>query len=356
MGRQSARLLNNKKDHKDIFFNGNYHTQMWVTDEEANPTLVWEKIQGEVYKGLELVAYVNYSNSVFMFQAKGNFTVNWGDGTVESFNKTSLSYIIHPYSIRAGQNLYYDVLVSGDITDLSFQSASRLSAVKNALPPTLEKTDFTSMFSYLNTIDLTVNADLFKYCGDVLIFDNCFYNSRLTDIPEGLFENCISAKSAKGCFQSTKITSIPDNFFSNLLGIENLDSCFYGCSSLETVGTNVFKSCNALKSIVNIFGFTNITSLEEGIFDDLEELENAQKMCFQCTKLESIPYSLFDKCKKLNDVYYAFYNCSAITSKVPPLWEREWESINKYYGCYYNCTNAENRNDIPWIGWSEEDN
>ncbi len=46
MGKQSARLYFQGKDHKDIYFNGHYHDAVYLTDGEGNATLVWEKIKG----------------------------------------------------------------------------------------------------------------------------------------------------------------------------------------------------------------------------------------------------------------------------------------------------------------------
>ena len=73
MGRQSARLMLNGKDHKDIFFNGKYHNQMWVLGENGTPTLLWEK-----YGGIELptVTDIKIRNGIYYVFGYYAYTLN----------------------------------------------------------------------------------------------------------------------------------------------------------------------------------------------------------------------------------------------------------------------------------------
>lgn len=59
MGRQSARLIYQGKDHKDIYYNGHYHDAMYWSDNEGNVTLVWEKLKGTLVKNISMLSYVN---------------------------------------------------------------------------------------------------------------------------------------------------------------------------------------------------------------------------------------------------------------------------------------------------------
>ena len=348
MGRQSATIRFNGKDHKEIRLNGNFHDSA-----HKDSNVLWEKILNpEVYEGFNITA-VGYSESV-LFQAKGNFTVNWGDGQTQNYNYSELNYVSHSYSKVTQRNM--DVWISGNVTDISFSAANGIYSFNNALPPSLSgKTDFSTCFAYMNKRTTTINKDLFKYCKSAQNFTSCFYNSRLAVIPEGLFRNCKNALNFSRCFASNQVISVPSRLFANLSLVTSFEQCFEGNqTTLKKIGEKVFENCLSVIDIGAMFSFTAISELPEGIFDSMVNLEDAKKVCFQCTGLKSVPYTLFDKCNKLNDVYYAFYNCKNITSKVPPLWEREWEDLSKYHGCYYNCS-PENDADIPWIGWSEAD-
>lgn len=58
MGKQSARLYYRKKDHKDIYFQGNYHNAMYVR-KDGDAQLVWRKLYDEPY-----YVYTNQAQTV----------------------------------------------------------------------------------------------------------------------------------------------------------------------------------------------------------------------------------------------------------------------------------------------------
>lgn len=56
MGKQSARIYFQGKDHKEIYYQGHYHDAMYI-----GSTLVWEKLkteQGETYKYIVRLPYL----------------------------------------------------------------------------------------------------------------------------------------------------------------------------------------------------------------------------------------------------------------------------------------------------------
>lgn len=59
MGKQSARLYFQGKDHKDIYYSGHYHDAMYLSDSEGRATLVWEKIKGQPIKYISMLSYVD---------------------------------------------------------------------------------------------------------------------------------------------------------------------------------------------------------------------------------------------------------------------------------------------------------
>lgn len=64
MGRQSARIYFQGKDHKEIYFNGHYHDQMYLADSKGKATLVWEKVKTE--EGIEFIPWgVAYRNGIY---------------------------------------------------------------------------------------------------------------------------------------------------------------------------------------------------------------------------------------------------------------------------------------------------
>ena len=341
MGKQSARIRLNGKDHKEIRINGKYHK---LADRDSN--VLWEKIAEEpiVYEGFKI-----RSTGFIRFHIQGNGVIDWGDGSTETFDYSELTTVQHPSSKSL------NILIKGNVIDLDFSSGTNsgrttaygLGAVLNELPPTMSwKTDFSYMF-YNNqgASYITINSDLFKYCVNAENFYMCFCDTSLYEIPKGLFDYCKNAKTFEMCFRNAATyvgyADISNLFQCNTLA-ENFEMCFYNYNDYVLIlGENTFKNCFSAKSIAGCFSHANITSIPEGFFDDMTNLENTYKAFMWCDQLKTVPYTLFDNCNKLKKVSQTFYGDKGITSKVPPLWEREWESEESYIGCYYNCINAD---------------
>lgn len=336
MGRQSARLLNNKKDHKDIFFNGNYHKQMWVTDAQANPTLVWEKLRkSDNYFGMivrDTMVLSDYGIGSFpagmvLFYADSQnlLKVDWGDGTVEE----TRGLLRHTYPTTDGT--LYEVKIYGDITEFRTWQ-NYCSAVVEITTPLLrtmyssygDYPRFNQMFAYSKTLTKIPDnfLDNFKdYDGDMPIDTIAmFAYSGLDSLPSGLFGGL--KISGGNIFESCKsLTNINPTIFSGT-DIYSFKAMFMGCDSLQTITSGLFNTNNNVD-----FSY-----------------------CFyECTSLSNIPENLFDNCPNISRIDYCFYNDSNITSNVPSLWNREFEKQAFHAKCYYNCINAENYDDIPWL-------
>ena len=119
MGRQSARLYFQGKDHKDIYFNGHYHDQMYLSDGEGNATLVWEKIKEGIFKFLIMPI------DTFEFEVQGSVHIDWGDGESSDFESMeALRICRHSYTKSAK----FMVQIRGDIQNIRFWSGYRYSS------------------------------------------------------------------------------------------------------------------------------------------------------------------------------------------------------------------------------------
>ncbi len=59
MGRQSSRLYFQGKDHKDIYYNGHWHDEMYLSDDEGKVALTWKKLKGKLIPYISMLSYVN---------------------------------------------------------------------------------------------------------------------------------------------------------------------------------------------------------------------------------------------------------------------------------------------------------
>lgn len=347
MGKQSARIRLNGKDHKEIKINGKYHK---LADRDSN--VLWEKIAEEpiVYDGFKMQCIGSVS-----FNVAGNGVIDWGDGKTQEYSTpdTGCINVTHSYS----DSVSHEVIVSGDVKNLDFKNCRGIGKIKTPLPPTMKwKTDFSYMFSSYNFSGLVIPSDLFKYCVNAENFDYCFYDTMFYRIPVGLFDNCKKAKTFRYCFWESGINvyeeyCIPPGLFKNNTLATDFSGCFYNWNSYLILGTDMFANCVSAENLTGCFMGTHIEALDANLFKDMVNLKYLHRAFYNCTYLMDVPYGLFDNCPNLIDVGQAFYNCKRIETAVPPLWEREWEKEEYYRGCYYNCTNADKTGltDGMWI-------
>ena len=251
------------------------HAADTVATIQAVETLVKKKVEYEFSITVDLYPKTN-SNLIgpefitefnFNISASGEFTVDWGDGTVETIvkNNTTETNYSHNY-VKAdvytiglsGQATAY----SADTTTIKFHSSSvntvyhkdanaekivsidgSLGAIFGTLPDGSQPR-FSGTFYNAYNMTGSIPENLFAGISGApssYMFYSTFYNcSGLTGaIPDGLFAG-ISGAPAMSMFRETfcycrKLTSIPENLFGNISGTAKsymFDSTFSDCTSL----------------------------------------------------------------------------------------------------------------------------
>lgn len=113
------------------------------------------------------------------------------------------------------------------------------------------------------------------------------------------------------------MTYVDESIFSNCVDVKDFSYAFYRCLSLSTIPAGIFSTCSAAKTLDSTF--------------------------MGCSAIHDIPATLLDACN-VNDMYYAFANCSGITGAVPEYWTNAAIAGSR---CFWNCTGAANYNSIP---------
>lgn len=245
----------------------------------------WEVEAGYVFT---LPITIGYTND-------NDFIVDWGDGSVTEYISDSKEALQdspkHQY-IEAGtyqitisgkcsyfasylmseeQRLKLKKIISwGDIEAANY-SFSGCKNLGGAIPsPNLYTfvdygDDFDNMFD--STSIEYIPADLFKNVSEkVTSFNGVFtYCNMLTEIPEGLFDNCVNATSFENIFNGcNNITKVPTNLFDNCQQVTNFKYTFrnlYKVTELPNLwtrtidgleGTGCYSGCNALTNINDI--------------------------------------------------------------------------------------------------------
>ena len=198
------------------------------------------------------------------------------------------------------------------------------------------------------------------------VFKECI---NLQEIPEGLFDKCTKVTTFfyafKGC---TSLTEIPEGLFDNCPVVTNFANAFQQCTNLKTVPSNLFRYNTAVTSFGSTFGYSGLTSIPEGLFDNCPEVLDFSYAFSNCTNLITVPEGLFDECKKVTNFGGAFQWSSKITGESPyttinvdgqdmkvHLYERSnypehFTAPTSNYSCFYNCSRLTDYSSIP-SGW-----
>ena len=319
-------------------------------------------------------------------RAKGTYTIDWGDGTVEHINKTdtySNSYY-HSY----GTNSVYNISISGKTTDYSSDNTitfgdvdditaltGQLGAVFGTLPNGKSPNFYKA---YVGASNLTtLSSDLFiGIDGSPDLFYETFRDcTALTEVPEGLFDGITTPAASllqgtfKGCSSITKIPSvltpnvtgsapymfwatfqdcsalkqIPPTIFSNITESAHglFRAIFAGCDSLTEIPQNLFAGITQPASELFIYAFSrcyNLKSLPNGLFKNIKG-KPANQMFYEtfanCSNMTgTVPVNLFENLSSQNyssgPMYRMFYNnglstkCPANTVQYQTGFERDW--------------------------------
>ena len=181
------------------------------------------------------------------------------------------------------------------------------------------------------------NLESLEICGNPKIesksFSNCsnleniVLSDKISEIPE-IFDNCQKLKS----IDLSNITFIGNSAFENCSSLEEVK---FG--KIQEIGFDAFRNTN-LKEIS--FG-ESLTKLGSSCFEDCANLRTVD---LSRSKVSSIPFSAFERCKSLdnakfpdclkNIVSYSFSSCKSL--KTIDLSNTNVTSI--YIGCFNDCT------------------
>ncbi len=170
----------------------------------------------------------------FSIAAKGTFIVDWGDGTVDTYNQTSTysKTYSHTYATK-GEKL---IRFGGVAT--AYDSETRMGSISFAYASSTAE-----IYGSLGKIFPTL-AD-----GSQPSFYQTFYYNRGLGgvIPRRLFSGItgapVSYMFSQTFYMCESITTLPEGLFGGLDGApaSNLfDSTFYACSSLQYIPANLF--------------------------------------------------------------------------------------------------------------------
>ena len=313
-------ILNGEKT--TDYGNGEFATTR-ITDTIATNQAVEQLIKKEQKHEFSLTTISTNSFS-FKISAAGEFTVDWGDGTVETITKADTTNTTYSHTYSASKS--YTIGIDGQAT--AYNTDSYVAAISFYVNSS--QTKIKSIDGSLGAIFGTLTSGEQKQPR----FYKTFYNaSNMTGtIPKNLFAG-ISGAPADNMFYDTfnncrDLTGvIPDSLFAGIYGAPApymFDGTFAGCRNLTSIPVGLFAGISGAPAEGMFEGtFTscnNLTSIPEGLFAGISGAP-AERM-FEgtfayCSNLTSIPEGLFagiSGAPAERMFCGTFYNCRALTS------------------------------------------
>lgn len=381
MGKQSARMFFNGKDHKEIYMNRNYHCQMHKGDK-----LLWEKLEEEEpyepldYFSMRVTDYMaDYQTGEKIPELTPGYVgftisdyydnpciIDWGDGTITQGESE------HIYPTNNGTE--YTVKISGGIYSFAGykivnDSQNIASCVTEILTPLLrcmsvnkydesagEVPILSAMFAWAPLLR-KIPQNLFRNMRD---FENVSANSFLeysaiSDVPTGLFSG-IKNWNLDGFFAScNQIMTVPKNTFANYTDDSYGSPPFLNCNGLRFVYDSppkgvAFRNCpnlevvdcefHGLTSASGLFsGLSKLTHVGKYLFRDCPELTYFAKCFYNCSSLVEIPENLFEGLEATS-FQECFSGCSSLKA-IPSDIFKDSDVANNFSYCFYKCTSLE---------------
>ena len=220
----------------------------------------------------------------FSLSAAGNYTVDWGDGNVESIvktdtNNTTYSHIYETAGVRT-------IGIGGDATEYNGSD-------------------------YAPAISFEKNKNIAKLVGSL----GSIFSGSATSMFFGTFNQC------------TSLTEIPKILFDGVSGsaLGMFAYTFSNCTSLTEIPSELFDGVSGGAESMFMYTFANcksLTEIPEGLFNGITD--NASNQFYatfmSCSSLEMIPSGLFKNITGKpveNEFMGTFYGCVKLSGYVP---------------------------------------
>ena len=274
-----------------------------------------------------------------------DFTVDWGDGSsTEQIVGEQTALPTHVYEKAGTYRLkingtcpYFYLYVLEDnypeqllqLTKLvnwgeiqavkyEFSDAENLTgAIPNPQPETFLKFHNDMSYMFTNTKITSIPENLFENVPDTVVefidtFNGCI---QLASIPENLFSNCTNVTSFEGAFANCiNITNIPDNLFTTCTNVTNFQDTFYGCEMLTEIPATLFSNCINSEEFESTFeSCTKLTNIPENLFSNCTQATSFKRTFLYCENITAIPANLFANCTEVTSFEATFKGCEAVT-------------------------------------------
>ena len=317
---------------------------------------MWEEDKFQI--GITGIVANDSDNNYFAFQisARGNFWIDWGDGTVEytagRTNDNMMSALVYSHTYTDTDTNSYTVRFGGLATQyaynlstaaIKFGSANNESSLKDWTDTSVnENLSVSSAYSKLkvNTISGSLGA-IFPTLGNTVGLTYWWELPSVQPMFSGLFGGCTNLTSSISPTLFSGISGVPMErmFYETFSGCSGLTgsipaNLFGGLSGAPAVGmfAYTFNGCSSLTGQIptTLFGGISGTSMDEifkrtfagcsGLGRDALEDDPSTKDMVENAPKYSIPANLFggiSGAPAIRTFYETFSGCSGLIGTIP---------------------------------------
>jgi surface protein len=280
-----------------------------------------------LYAVWDATGIANGYNNYCALYVTGNYTVDWGDGTVENFasgvqaehtyvyaNMPASSYCSRGYrqaiititpqvgqhltlinysrkhtlnTVRYATNNFLDVHLSG--TDLSYVLFYNSTYSQCKL---LEK-----LYGYQVTNKLTTMSAMFTNCYSLQTLDLSSFNTAAVTDMTYMFYNCYSLQTLDLSYFNTAAVTTMSQMFYNCYSLQTLNLSYFNTAAVTTM-SQMFTSCYSLQTLnLSSFNTAAVTTMSQ--------------MFTNCYSLHTLDLSSFNTAA-VTTMYQMFYNCISL--------------------------------------------
>ena len=258
---------------------------------------------------------------------KGEYIIKIGGFDLEqAFGLTMMSKKISDYSV--------EILQWGKISNKEDGALLEIDNISEIYEP--EPDNFCVKYNYAKFSRIPEWLFSKKVKGKEV--SKFYYCRNLTNIPENLFENYISAEDFTNLFVGcTGLTNIPENLFKHTTNATNFRTAFGGCTGLTSIPENLFKYTPNATNFGNTFGgCTGLTSIPEGLFKNNVNVTGFWETFDGCTGLTSIPEGLFKNNVNVTEFWETFSGCTGLIS-IPENLFKYTPNVQRFWHTFYGC-------------------
>jgi hypothetical protein len=256
-----------------------------------------------------------------------NCIVDWGDGTANSavttYNDTNR---IHTYAT----NGTYQVEITGTMEGWSFNNTG-------------DKLKITKVVNW---------GDVSKFNGFKYLKAGFYGCTNLTSLGVGIILASGTGVLSQGFYYTfygcASLTTIPTDLFKYNTAISASGFCatFRGCTSLTTIPTDLFKYNTAISTsgfYATFQGCTSLTTIPTDLFkyNIAVSTSGFYYTFYGCASLTTIPTDLFkyNTAVSTYGFYHTFYGCASLTTIPTDLFKYNTAvSTSGFYGTFRDCT------------------